>query len=230
MPNATSRKIFCDLDGVLCDFESGVFRIFKRDVGTIAVKKLWQGLSKYKSREGHGFYDTLQWTKNGPELWEMIKDLQPTILTGLPRGGWAEKQKRMWCKENLGEHVPVICCWSKEKHLHSGDGCILIDDRLSLKGNWTSRGGMFVHHTDTQPSIEFIKVMLAQENFIGDTTTTTSSALSVKKRGNGGKQSYRKREPRILAMLRRGGGEGVKKPKIIVVAEEEGGREESEKN
>ncbi len=54
--------------------------------------------------------------KNGPNLWEMIKDLQPTILTGLPRGNWAEKQKRKWCKENLGEHVPVICCWSKVRY------------------------------------------------------------------------------------------------------------------
>ncbi len=47
---------------------------------------------------------------------------------------------------------------------------------------------MFVHHTDTQPSTEYMKSIVAQEIFIGDTAASvTSSSLSVIKKGNGGK-------------------------------------------
>ncbi len=137
---------------MLCDFDAGVLRIFKRDVSSIALRELWMRLAHYKSPEGHGntiwfdsthppplptsvfvitvckfpflgFFDTLHWTGNGPKVWEILQDLRPTILTGLPRGNWAEKQKRRWCKENLGEHVPVICCLSKVRPVmsnHSG--------------------------------------------------------------------------------------------------------------
>ncbi len=65
---------------------------------------------------------------------------------------------------------------------------MLIDDRLTIKDNWIRRGGMFVHHTDTQPSTEYMKSIVAQEIFIGDTAASvTSSSLSVIKKGNGGK-------------------------------------------
>ncbi len=110
---------------------------------------------------------------------------------------------------------------------------MLIDDRLTIKDNWIRRGGMFVHHTDTQPSTEYMKSIVAQEIFIGDTAASvTSSSLSVIKKGNGGKRrGHREIECRTLAMLKRGrvgGGEGVKKSKKIVTegGEEEEGRKE----
>lgn len=35
----------------------------------------------------------LDWMPDGRELWEGVESLQPTILTGLPMGKWAEPQK-----------------------------------------------------------------------------------------------------------------------------------------
>lgn len=35
----------------------------------------------------------LEWMSDGQELWNSIVGLQPTILTGLPMGKWAEPQK-----------------------------------------------------------------------------------------------------------------------------------------
>lgn len=37
--------------------------------------------------------DTLEWMPDGRELWAGIVDYNPTILTGLPMGTWAEPQK-----------------------------------------------------------------------------------------------------------------------------------------
>lgn len=35
----------------------------------------------------------LDWMPDGRELWDGVAHLQPTILTGLPMGNWAEPQK-----------------------------------------------------------------------------------------------------------------------------------------
>lgn len=35
----------------------------------------------------------MEWMPDGQELWEGIVHLQPTVLTGLPWGNWAEPQK-----------------------------------------------------------------------------------------------------------------------------------------
>lgn len=37
--------------------------------------------------------------------------------------------QRNWCKRELGEHVPVITCMSRDKHIYCRPGNILIDDR-----------------------------------------------------------------------------------------------------
>lgn len=42
------------------------------------------------------FFNTdeyLDWMEDGRDLWDGVRDLQPTILTGLPMGDWAEPQK-----------------------------------------------------------------------------------------------------------------------------------------
>ena len=61
------------------------------------------------------FFESLQWLPDGQELWSAIKELKPCVLTGLPRGKWAEPQKRAWCKQHLGTTVAVYCCKSKDK-------------------------------------------------------------------------------------------------------------------
>ena len=48
----------------------------------------------------------------------------------------------------------VITCWSKNKHLESGAGRILIDDREDLGVAWEEAGGTFVHHVSTKESLK----------------------------------------------------------------------------
>ncbi|CAM9527896.1 unnamed protein product [Ectocarpus fasciculatus] len=152
---ATTPKIFCDLDGCLVDFEKGCQAVMGETPDKLRANAMWRGLARAK-----GFYEHLDWMPDGRELWDGVAHLQPTILTGLPMGNWAEPQKRNWCKRELGEHVPVITCMSRDKHTYCRPGNILIDDRESLRAAWQRAGGVFIHHTATSSSLEKLKAIL----------------------------------------------------------------------
>lgn len=82
-------------------------------------------------------------------IWNRILPFNPKILTGIPRGNWAIRQKRDWCERELGARVEVITCSAKDKHMHlKRRGDILIDDTERLKQAWESRGGIFILHRD----------------------------------------------------------------------------------
>jgi hypothetical protein len=51
--------------------------------------------------------------------------------------------------------IPVITCWSKNKHMEClGSNYILIDDRAEkLQGPWEAAGGIFIHHTSTDATL-----------------------------------------------------------------------------
>ncbi len=64
---------------------------------------------------------------DGRELFQEIAHLNPLILTGCPRGGWAEAQKEQWAAQHFPE-TRIITCRSKEKRKHMKPGDILVDD------------------------------------------------------------------------------------------------------
>lgn len=139
----TINVLYCDLDGVLADFEEGV----KLKMGKYP-EELNQGLMWSVLRKSHSFFESLPWMPEGKLLWEKIKKYDPIILTGCPYGGWSEEQKRNWCKRELGENIKVITCMSKDKPKYSNEGAILIDDRLIAKDKWEANGGIFIHYVE----------------------------------------------------------------------------------
>lgn len=136
--------LFCDLDGVLADFEAGVFNKFKKPINEIHPGILWNVINKSSS-----FFETLPWMQKGQELWESIKQYDPIILTGVPPGSLTgAEQKRKWCAANLGEDVTVICCKTKDKPKYSFIGSILIDDRSDNVAKWRENGGKFMLYNE----------------------------------------------------------------------------------
>lgn len=150
----STMKLFLDLDGVLADFDRAVTALFGRPPSALPPGLMWGRLAKAPD-----FYNTLPWMLDGRELWNWCRPFEPTILTGLPLGKWAEPQKRAWCQRELGNDVTVITCMSKEKHLKAREAVgpdlpmVLVDDRLKLREDWEAAGGIFVHHLDTSTSI-----------------------------------------------------------------------------
>jgi len=138
-------SIFCDLDGVLCDFDAGCLAA----TGKLPYVQMWSILARTPN-----FYGSLPWMSDGKVLWDAIAPLQPTILTGIPRGKWAETQKQEWCTRELGPSVAVICCKTIDKHTFGKRGDILIDDRPEkAREPWESIGGVFVHHVSAEQTL-----------------------------------------------------------------------------
>lgn len=167
-------RVYCDLDGVLVDFEAGIRSIFPdlpEEFSSFHIPDLKRSTMWQKVREADAFFERLPWTRDGKRLWRGIQHLKPSILTGVPNHPSSRVEKLRWCERELGVQVNhidmaghfrthlnvngrkvlpdkcnVITCWSDNKHYESGANAVLIDDRLCLRERWEAAGGIFVHH------------------------------------------------------------------------------------
>jgi len=86
------------------------------------------------------------------ELFEAVKHLEPTILTGLPLGNWAAPQKVKWA----AEHFPgtrIITTMARDKYKHMTGMDVLVDDRADHRDKWEGAGGTFIHHKNARDSL-----------------------------------------------------------------------------
>lgn len=136
LPN---KLVFCDLDGVLADFEQGVKNRFKKLPDELNASLMWGVINKSTT-----FFETLPWMPKGKQLWESIKKYDPIILTGVPPNSkTAAEQKRRWCAKELGPDIHVITCLTKDKSKYCKPDSVLIDDRTDNLNNWNYAGGKF---------------------------------------------------------------------------------------
>eukprot|EP01065_Artemidia_motanka_P005063 TRINITY_DN12414_c0_g1_i3.p2 TRINITY_DN12414_c0_g1~~TRINITY_DN12414_c0_g1_i3.p2 ORF type:complete len:204 (+),score=76.27 TRINITY_DN12414_c0_g1_i3:54-614(+) len=145
--------VFCDLDGVLADFERRVIEVTGRAMDDMKPSEAWPQLARHR-----GFFEHLDWTADGRTLWNHLRAVSdPIVLTGLPRGRWAEPQKRAWCRRELGADVRVLCCPSAAKHKYASAGSVLIDDKpvtvVPCRERWEASGGVFITHRTAEESI-----------------------------------------------------------------------------
>jgi hypothetical protein len=90
------------------------------------------------------------------QLWSFIAPYEPTILTGCPTSGkqQAIDGKTIWKNRELGEHVPIITCFSRDKPKHMANaGDILVDDMEKNITRWVEAGGIGILHTDASSTI-----------------------------------------------------------------------------
>ncbi len=146
--------LFLDLDGVLADFDAHVRALFGRAPREMAVREMWARAARTPD-----FFETMPMTPDAPELWAYCRAFEPQILTGLPRGKWAAKQKRRWVARHLGPEVPVITCMSREKCLYAAPGDVLVDDSTRNAHLWESRGGVFVRHSSAANTIQRLRAL-----------------------------------------------------------------------
>lgn len=144
-------QIFLDCDGVLADFDKAgeiLWGMPPRAYQAVhGSKEFWQQL------EAHGtFYRTLPLMPDAMELVDGVRHLNPTILTGCPRGNWAEAQKIAWAEEHF-PGIPIITCRSADKRMHAKAGDVLIDDWPQYRHRWIEMGGVFISHFDAETSL-----------------------------------------------------------------------------
>jgi len=148
-------KLFLDLDGCFCDFDKRAIELFDgkhpKDDLNLPDGKMWQRFAR--SSERGGFFDSLEWIPGSDALWDIVKNLNPTILTGVPFGKWAAPQKHSWVAREMGAEFTCITCLARDKQLHSGAGRLLIDDREKNILQWQAMGGETIHFKTPQQAI-----------------------------------------------------------------------------
>jgi hypothetical protein len=151
------RQIFLDCDGVLADFACGAEailgmtpRAFEKRHGP---REFWKRLAAAED-----FFGDLPPMPDARVLYEAVRHKHPIVLTGLPRGGWAEPQKRRWAERHF-PGVPVITTMAALKHEHRHPGDVLVDDRDNHRRLWETEGGVFIHHKDAASSVEALKTL-----------------------------------------------------------------------
>ncbi|WP_134499521.1 hypothetical protein [Microvirga pakistanensis] len=147
--------VFLDCDGVLADFDQGAARVFGMAPGEFerryGLKRFWAELAGTKD-----FFNTLDLLPDAMELFEAVRHLNPVILTGLPRGNWAEPQKRRWAERHFpGVEVITTTAALKREHCRPGDA--LVDDRDKYRPLWEEAGGIFIHHRNAARSIRRLR-------------------------------------------------------------------------
>jgi hypothetical protein len=90
---------------------------------------------------------------DGKQLWDYIKDKQPTLLSAPSRKPASRLGKRLWVKNNI-PGTPLVLAAADKKQNYSGRNKILIDDRLDNIEQWVSQGGIGILHKNTQDTIK----------------------------------------------------------------------------
>ena len=153
-------KLYCDMDGVLTNFEarfehySGMHpQEYEKKYGLPAF---WELID---IKIGVKFWIGMDFMPQGKELWDFIKPYQPDLLTSPSRDNNSGLGKNLWVKNNLSPKPKVIFSYSKDKQRFANENSILIDDKKSNINEWTSRGGIAIRckNGDVNHVIEKLK-------------------------------------------------------------------------
>ena len=127
--------IFCDMDGVLVDFDKGYQELTGKSTNHKDVQDkndFWRLLDKSLEEKGLTEYDywiNLPWMPDGRTLWNHIKEYKPYILTSPSLDPGSKKAKREWVEKELPEAKNIYFRKAQLKPEFSGKNRILIDDR-----------------------------------------------------------------------------------------------------
>jgi predicted kinase len=146
-------KVYCDMDGVLVDFERGYNDLTGKQTpgvdSTYDKNDFWSAITK----AGAKFWAELNWMSDGQQLWDYIKQYNPKLLTAPSREPSSEIGKQEWINNNLPS-TPVIFKQAKDKKDLAEPNAILIDDRKDNIQQWIDAGGIGIRHTSTESTIK----------------------------------------------------------------------------
>lgn len=149
-------KIYCDMDGVICDFDKRFEQFggmspeeYENRFGT---KKFWELINKI----GEKFWSKIPWTPEGKILWSYIEKYKPSLLSA-PSSDYSSRYgKKLWVQENTPGTKLILAKRENKKDYASGKS-ILIDDRKDNVDEWRSAGGIGILFTSTQQTIDELK-------------------------------------------------------------------------
>jgi FMN phosphatase YigB (HAD superfamily) len=149
-------KIYCDMDGVLCDFDKQFEQYAKMSPKAFESKfgtdKFWELIDKI----GYIFWSKMPWMPDGKVLWSYISKYKPNLLSAPSQKASSRYGKRLWVSENV-PGAKLILADREKKQNYSKKNSILIDDRPDTISEWNAKGGIGILHTSATNTIEKLK-------------------------------------------------------------------------
>jgi len=171
-----SYSIYCDMDGVLCDFDQGYANLTDMStqeanaIGKSYFWKLFREKLKEKNIKEKDFWANLEWQPGGKELWTHIKPHSPNILSApavdfslpsdeqlSPEKNQAIQGKKEWIAKNLSGVGEEIFVPASQKATYAGPKNILIDDMEKNVKAWRANGGKAILHTSSLETLKTLK-------------------------------------------------------------------------
>jgi len=149
-------KIYCDMDGVLTDWNEAINRLDPNFDNIPTKKEKWDKIDA----EGVKFWSNMKWLKDGRKLWNYIKDKNVKILSAHAKNRFlAIEGKKDWLRKNIGAVVAkqaIITAKDKKKNYSDGNS-ILIDDREDNIKEWKSKSGIGILYKSATNTIKQLK-------------------------------------------------------------------------
>jgi len=147
-------KLYCDMDGVLVDFDKGYKKLTGNDLNGEhrTDTDFWDPINK----AGYDFWINLEWLGDGKRLWKYIEKHNPKLLSAPSRQEDSRVAKLDWVYKEL-PGVDLILRSAKNKKEFAAPKSILIDDRIANINDWREAGGIAIHHVNTKHTIDQLK-------------------------------------------------------------------------
>jgi hypothetical protein len=165
--------IYCDMDGVLCNFDKGYKDLtgMSTDEANMYPKPFfWELFRKNldeKNIKERNFWANLQPQPGAEKLWKFIAPYMPNILSAPsinlshskkdrynPEINEAIIGKKMWIAKNLSNVGEEIFVPAPEKAKFAAPKHILIDDMNKNIASWKAAGGIGILHTSATDTIK----------------------------------------------------------------------------
>lgn len=147
-------KIYCDMDGVLCDFEKRFKEIHPWSPSKYTEKNGKDEFWKLIDERGVGFWVGIEWMEDGKMLWEYLKSNFENVelLSSPSLAEHSRLGKRLWVRNHKLE-AKLNLAYASRKPQYAAPDRILIDDRKDTIKEWEKQGGVGILHTSAEDTI-----------------------------------------------------------------------------
>lgn len=160
------KKIFVDMDGVLCDFNKSYRDMFNITPGDV-VKDTEAYESNWSTALKKNIFSDLEYHAGAEELIEAlnnINDVEIAILSStrnIESFNTVRKQKELWLKKhNISWAFIAVPGWRYKKGFASQDS-FLIDDTKNVVKGFVENGGHAILHKDADETIQVVRKWIA---------------------------------------------------------------------
>lgn len=157
-------QIYCDMDGVLTDFEKRFITLLQQEGPKYYSKETIRQVTRPKHFDklegteefwkfidqhiGLEFWSNMEWMPQGQVLWDFIQPYGPKLLTSPSEDNTSRLGKRLWVRNHLSPLPEVIFRFGDAKADFANENSILIDDKPSNLLAFRTAGGIAIEVKD----------------------------------------------------------------------------------